>query len=1412
MHRPAHALSTAIGAALASLTLGGCGPALIGTGIAELPGGNTDPAPVVGGLVAVPQSAASTTRFEFTVDKEAWVSFSYSVNGVSDEQPIGAMSLLDAAGNRRVADGTIGDGGGMAPYWLFPAGNITVAWEHPQDLGRVEERGVTLTLKVASPGAGSISGFDSKPILVGATIGRQNGTATIGSIQAVTGDEGLVRVAFTHEDRGDNFDSTFFDIAWQATGPGGSTGWTTLPRDPASRFPTGVTVSVSPSAPVPGADVATTVAVDIDMLDPAVTPGGPGIAQFATLSYRLDWRERYDDGELPDATTEETVGPFSIGNAPELGRPELPTSPSFVVPISVRVENPSGFDAQLRFTGTYRYDDGIQPRQGPLTVLNGSSLLLAAGDTRIHFVAWNATRDLGLGLNRDVRNLQFEITLRASVDTTGVGTPLSVESATSAPRPLDTPPFVSFDTQLASEGPDRLAILRDPATESQQLFIQSFPDRAAAVSSEVYADQQFARIQIPNLQPYDAQQASGGISQLVPLPSRQPVAGSNDPIPNCVVFESAGAIRSLEFVEGRTNAAVVPVLGNTLRESASPDQSPISYCFGRTRGSILFNYGLTATDVRTEFITLTGDAMGNVTGRANYAPFARPIHPPYFVPLAGPEQERNWRYQIFAVDGEFDTNPNTKTFVLADKSCNHLSAGGARRGLLHLLTATDAGNSTLAFTEEAIPVSGLAFPAGSSIYVTRFSIARWQDPDTPAAPAGLLLTREYFDPTLGGIRFEALTISRTTTGSWAQQWAPLAADLSQQLNFDEFSVEKTFAEDLDRDGMADPIAAVASRGYIASLTGRRGFGQFRLRDGTFRYTISTDVAAPNFEAVLQDRATSGAQFRWTLNRNPNEPTVWEDPLSVRNWAATVPRPELELVIRDVSTGQTLATGALRDPNPIPLVNVYILANPKNTPREWRKAFAGDLAANAVGDPQPGCEFRGISLLDLVDVNGDLSLDLVYKLDRCIPSAGGAPTNFDQQFVYFASAASGVARRLTTSSNREIRTSRRPGFLDLDKDGRADLVSQGAVYKANAGGSFQTGASGFVGGSDGQYWLESILPPPATRTSSGGRARIDIVGFSNENGVPIRAKVDTILLGDDASGLAAERVTSRAISFDTISSAVKVRALRPVVTDPARIPANGLAKDFLAVLEEQGLTRLHRFEFDAVQGRYRRIGTLPPSVELMDDLAIARVGDLTGHSDLLHNETVQDAFVAEARPGGSVYWLAHEPTTRAYAPPVPVYTARPSESILALGAALVDANLFEDLTIVTRSDASSSTLYRVYLLRQTPGPARFTSAGEQDLALRFEVPQGGSEPIGWGVDHYRLGLANGALISPTETRILRPEWDAARGRTRLTFVRSPIQELSVTSTAAGIVTTDFNLDGIPEVVGGGNEIFRIQREN
>lgn len=1431
--RPSSPSTLSVLACTAALALSGCGPALIGTGIGvgtSNSGGGSRTEVVSSPALTVSSSVQSQDdRTEITwriAEADAWIAITYEVAGVHGPRSISGSSLVDGSGQ------PIAPGGVLANGWLVwdvaqSDTSSQVAWLHSTDLGRTEQRGVTLRIHVARAGQEDAAAFVTTLVpLPRDRVGREPAQLTLRPATQEGGPES--RVTFDGEltDWGGDGDLVEFDVDWRALGSQGTTAWAPLART-SGRAPDLFEFSDTQVSANPGEPVIRNLRFAIDVLDPDPN-AGLGIARmtYSGIEFRVRHREVHAAGTgfgsktLPEQTEVVSTGTIALGEGPDfLGRPEMPELARFLVPIRFRLRNPSArFDSTFRVTGTYSFDDGVPVVDVPMTLARSDDVTLAPGDTEVYFAVWDARADLGLGLDRNL-NFQATVQLHAELVETGVGDRLAGASSDSGGRTVATEPFASFGTLLTNS--TEVMWQQPPsASAEQRLFTTGYPDPATRTGNEIKVDQQFLAIQEQGLQPFDMSSIEAS-----PCGTLMVIPTTFVPQPNCIALTCATSnLVYIEWSDDQTTPGqILPVTEQVSPFSfngrnISPDQAGLQFNLPNGQAGIMFFTYTPTADQITTHTTRVGGAPGAWSGIIRET-VDEPIHPPYF---RDNFRDSNWFYRIYSIDGDFDLDPNTRTIVLADSSCFHDDPIGEPLGHLDVVSFDQVGGS---LTKTQLPNEGMEIPVDA--YITEMRLAEWRDHNDPNARTGLVMGRGYFDQSAGKRVFEFFTLTQRTDGTWDSSWKRLTPDpvnpddplpLGQLADLDNYKFGTIYSQDLDGDGKQDLLAQVRGRDYITSLSGGRGVGEFDIfGDNKFRYLLTTDITDAGARAFVREVGTGTDLFE--LVRNDNDPRVWREVSP--DVGAWVSNPvALEVVVEDANQ-QEIAKGPFLT-GAGGRLNLWILANPSDKPAVWRRVFTEDLEASKAAEQPAGCTYSAMNITNVFDVNGDESADLVLHQANCVPNGGGTTQPFDDRHIYFASALAGVAEGVETDFGATIDPCRRPAVLDANADGIQDMISRGALYIGQIGGTFTSpGVSGFVTGDDAEYWVEEILPPDPAATVP----TLNVLAYSTGAGIAVPAKIDTLELGDSlAARLPKRGATTLPL---TVPSGSDVVAAMPVVRDPDMVPSQGVAKDLLAVVDD-GAGDLRAFRMVESGSEFVVADPLPPTagtgVSLIRDLAVARVGAVPDHQHRLRNEVPQDAFVATSGPAGEVLWLAHDDSTGPYLAAQAVCTAGAQETIKCIETGLVDGDDLEDLTIVTREDGGAKPVIHVYVLPQQAAAPRFDASTCQEV-MRFEVePQSvllkPADPTGFGVDPFANGHANGVLVSNTEIRVLRPV--AGPAGTRYTLLRSPIKPTGPINTAlqtdVGVFASDFNLDGIPEVVGGApgapgvGAIFRVVRDD
>jgi hypothetical protein len=464
----------------------------------------------------------------------------------------------------------------------------------------------------------------------------------------------------------------------------------------------------------------------------------------------------------------------------------------------------------------------------------------------------------------------------------------------------------------------------------------------------------------------------------------------------------------------------------------------------------------------------------------------------------------------------------------------------------------------------------------------------------------------------------------------------------------------------------------------------------------------------------------------------------------------------------------------------PRMRVFMLANRANQLPVWHKVVHEQtpLAGSVAYD-----RFNA-DLTELVDVNGDDFLDLVFRQTLRGSSSAGAA-------VLRSSSLSGVGADLSSIAGAASSSPcARPGLLDLDRDGYLDVITGGSVHLANPDGSYQRGRGLFANFPTTLVHIEAVLAPHEPRSD-----RIEVLAFD-----PNQASAEVNLVFTIGGLGTVEYTKSDERPLDR--GGRMVRDARPFLP-PGRPQAKDLAAVLFSPAERSLLWRLTASSTGFQRGSGPWIAD-----RIIDTVATPRREPLSDGEDPARNDRIQDVAVALENQNQLVVLDSQ----RGYAR-IQRTVGGANERIVGLTAASVTDDTLDDILVLSRE---GMTLY-LYVIAQDRNTGFANTAPER--WMRF-VDHGSSPTdgmLGFAFDPHCARLAEGVVMSrgnPATQNLGQIRFVLPDANSPARMVRSEIPPWAPTPGALALVITDLDQDDQVDVVGGepgrGNAVFRIQR--
>ena len=475
------------------------------------------------------------------------------------------------------------------------------------------------------------------------------------------------------------------------------------------------------------------------------------------------------------------------------------------------------------------------------------------------------------------------------------------------------------------------------------------------------------------------------------------------------------------------------------------------------------------------------------------------------------------------------------------------------------------------------------------------------------------------------------------------------------------------------------------------------------------------------------------------------------------------------------------------------LSVQLLANRKSRGPVWRTIVDGLLPGDL---DQNGTAFTKLDpgSVQLVDLNGDAALDLMFKAEQ---APGSALLN---GWSFFSSSLTGVGGDLLElPQTASLTESTRPAVGDLNSDGFLDILSGGTIHLAQPDGSYrQSQGTGLTWFPTTASRFEQIFDPALDRPDEH-----DVV--LHDRTQPTRGEVNQVvtILTLDSGGFGIGNTTP----FRIPPGMAVVEAwpfLPPGRTD------QGTTKDLALLLEPAGTTGLPRslWHFEHEDDAFVPVGRSPwmDGLAAMDGrtsggVAIVRRGLLAAQCDPARNRIVQDIVFAANDPAR--IFVAE--SDQGYAPFL-LTTGAPGETIEGISAAEVTNDGYEDLLVLVRN-GNTTQLFRI---AQSPQDG-FRGGPDIRKFLEFTEPttvRGTPGLLGFAFDRNRGNLGQGIVMTNSEIRFILPQGpgDALMVRSQVPplpsgFVLSPLS----------FVLQDLDNDGLVDVVGGNEDGSLVQIE-
>ena len=468
-----------------------------------------------------------------------------------------------------------------------------------------------------------------------------------------------------------------------------------------------------------------------------------------------------------------------------------------------------------------------------------------------------------------------------------------------------------------------------------------------------------------------------------------------------------------------------------------------------------------------------------------------------------------------------------------------------------------------------------------------------------------------------------------------------------------------------------------------------------------------------------------------------------------------------------------------------LADVWLYARRTSRPAQWRRIQKDlevldpdTLAPLPLGGQVDGAAF------ELLDVDGDRRLDLVTVERRLLPPVGSSLPQPERaaHCNYLGSTIGGIAGRVAPfagDAGSPARRSLLPGVLDVNGDGRTDLISGGLLLLANADGSFSQSAA-LTAGPQSRHRVERLsLDDPADAIEV-------LVADESFNAQDRVFRITGVGSGSPVV------TQSFAWSLGTGGEARDVRALMADDSAARRV------KDLVGLVGDANTAALRRGRVD--------LSLSPPFVtstplwngvaSVPAGLALVRRTPVVAGGDPRTELQVQDVVVADAQsPDRIVVFESHA----GYAPRLLTFA---NETVVRIAEGSLGDDDLEDLCVLTEQNG----VYRLRLLQQSADPTLGIGqpAAITELA-RFAAPFATTAVRAFRFDRTAPRLAAGfvwfddtaAGSQRSEVRLLRPQVDD--GTLALRAVRTPLAQPA--DDAVEVVLLDRDRDGIVEVIGG-----------
>ncbi|MCA8949109.1 MAG: hypothetical protein KDE27_06390 [Planctomycetes bacterium] len=988
----------------------GCGPALIGTGIASIGGPGSDgiASPTVSSAAVARQPLADGTVVGLTVaqaDGRA-VRLRLETDIGSGPQPVDAAHVAHVTDPELLTPGTAEfDAAGNVVLPASPNGTTHyLLWDHRGQFGTVEVPGVTLSVVFADAAAtqqdGLVASASNRVELHREqTFGRELGELTDVAVSRVnpTDPESPLRISATLLDRGGDEPITEFGLRYATTSAMPSPAdWVAIP-EPTVR-------QVSAPTIAPDGRVRVDVDLILDVYDPAVAlPFGAFDAFWIELTARedyVDFRRPLGALAVSDPILR-SFGALDIGWRPEIlsvsvADPGLNVAGNadygrvfLKLPIALKVRNPSQRAMHVRLAGDYRIDGG-SPRA--MTAFDSElpegrlEFDLEPGETSSRFFVWNVVADEGLGISvEDAQpnnpKLRAEVIMVAeAVLPNGPGpnaAPLSTRFEDNRFTTLSTQPFVGFRENLLRSAQRVYSSGIDAEAEARDIVYTIRPDTIPAGGSRsqeflIDISQQFEPRQlVPPPPVFDFDPLSGvqnGVYDIVPTDFVP--ANENGSVPDCLAWVS-DRFFTVEWLTG----GVPPVVTDIGTASGGSRRGRVPSFFRLGSGSseqfvtVFFTYSEMVVSggkqVDLSLITVSRDAAGQWTVTPRPAePFQLPDQ------AAGPVAVAPIPMLL-----ELDGDPATREIAFLNQGAEYQVAG--RPGLLHYYSFGLVGGDVAVVAGPTLLPAPL-LPVGNpdrEVEIWRFE--PWRE---PGAADGIVMVRQL--RAIGQLPREFdVHVYRQPAAGTLGTWQ-LETVLTPPQNVIAGNLEELYAADLD--GQADGI-----------------LGPDLMLTFTHKYANSSWPTENSQDLHV-----------WLYAARSNQAPVWRELLA-------------HVAAQDPDTGQTY-------------------------PNEVGRVY----------------ETR------LVDVNGDRFLDLLTG-EEDITFMPNSQTGLSRPrfWNYFASSMSGVAGGLADLGLPPVRL---PGNLDANADGHEDFIADSVLYLGSALGSFAGNVGGFGGGNDASYIVGRIF--------------------------------------------------------------------------------------------------------------------------------------------------------------------------------------------------------------------------------------------------------------------------------------------------------------------------------------------------